>query len=94
MRKVLMIVLVIVLIWVGYVTAEYFRVYRPDNTDNKVLISLGEKDTDTYVEQKGLGFSVVKYKVSLSDAESGTLIKEFKIFGIKVSKTTLVRVKK
>ena len=44
-----MIVLVIVLIWVGYVTAEYFRVYRPDNTDNKVLISLGEKDTDTYV---------------------------------------------
>lgn len=94
MKKVLYVILSIVAIWGLYVAAEYFRVYRPDSTDNKILISLGEKDTDTYTEQKGLGFSVVKYKVSIADAESGTLVKEFKLFGIKVSKTTLVRVKK
>ncbi len=94
MRKVLFGLLIIVLIWVGYVTAEYFRCYRPDTTDNTPLISLGNVDKDTYVENKSLGFSIVKYRVSLQDAESGTLVKEFKIFGIKVSKTTLIREKK
>ncbi len=94
MKKVLYVLLFLVLLWGSYVAAEYFRCYKPDATDSKPLISLGTVEKDTYVEDKSLGFSVVRYKVSLADAESGTLIKEFKIFGIKVSKTTLVREKK
>jgi len=93
MRKIIVIIVVLLLIWGSYVGAEYFRCYAPDATDAKLLIRLKEEDTDTYYRETGLGFSVTKYKISMMDAEEGALVKDFRIFGIKVSKTTLTREK-
>ena len=93
MRKVIVFIVILLLIWGSYVGAEYFRCYAPDTTDAKLLIRLKEKETDTYYRETGLGFSVTKYKISINDAEEGTIVKEFRIFGIKVSKTTLTREK-
>ena len=90
-RVILVIITIILLTWGSYVGAEYFRCYAPEETNAKLLIQLKTKETDTYERQTGLGFSVTKYKVSVSDAKEGTIVKEFRIFGIRVSKTTLVR---
>ena len=94
MRKLVVAILILVLIWGGYVAAEYIRCYRPDNTDKKVLIKLKGEETDIYIKDVSLGFSITKYKLSINDSPDGTVVKEFRIFGIKVSETTLEREKK
>lgn len=93
MKKVYIIIGTILLLWIVYMGVEYFRCYKPDTTDNKPLITIKTEDEETYTKDVGLGFSVVRYKVSLNDAPDGTVIKEFKILGISFSETSLVREK-
>ena len=93
MKKVYIIIGTILLLWIVYMGVEYFRCYKPDTTDNKPLITIKTEDEETYTKDVGLGFSVVRYKVSLNDAPDGTVIKEFRILGISFSETSLVREK-
>ena len=93
MKKVYIILGTILLLWIVYMGVEYFRCYKPDTTDNKPLITIKTEDEETYTSDVGLGFSVVRYKVSLNDVPDGTVIKEFKILGISFSETSLVREK-
>ena len=93
MKKVYIILGTILLLWIVYMGVEYFRCYKPDTTDNKPLITIKTEDEETYTKDVGLGFSVVRYKVSLNDAPDGTVIKEFRILGISFSETSLVREK-
>lgn len=93
MKKLYIILGSILLLWVIYMGVEYFRCYKPDTTDNKPLITIKSEDEETYTKDVGLGFSIVRYKLSINDSPDGTVIKEFRIFGIAFSETSLVREK-
>ena len=94
MKKLYIIIGSILLAWFIYLGVEYFRCYKPDSTDNKPLITIKTVDEDTYTKDVGLGFSIVRYKLNVTDSPDGTVIKEFRILGIAFSETSLVREKK
>ena len=93
MKRIYIIIGSILLVWVIYMGVEYFRCYKPDTTDNKPLITIKTVNEETYTKDVGLGFSIVKYNVNITNAEEGTLVKEFKVLGISLSETTIIRVK-
>ena len=94
MKKILIIVGILIFIWAVYLGVEYFRCYKPIQTDNKPLLTI--KTTETAEETKyiGLGFSIVHYKVNVSEALNGTTVKEFRVLGITMSDTKISREKK
>ena len=93
MKKIYIIIGSIILIWCIYMGVEYFRCYKPDTTDNKPLITIKTENEEKYTKDVGLGFSIVRYNINVTDAEEGTVVKEFRILGIAFSETSIVREK-
>ena len=94
MKKVGYVLLGIVLLWFIYIGVEYFSCYYPDETSNKLLLTIDKKESDEKVIETGLGISIVRHNLNVTESENGTVVKEFKIFGLTVSKTTIERDKK
>ena len=94
MKKVYIILGSIVLLWIIYMGVEYFRVYKPDTTDNKLLITIKTVKDENYTKEVGLGFSIVRYNINLNESKDGDVVKEFNILGISFSETSIVREKK
>ena len=94
MKKIYIIIGSILLIWVVYMGVEYFRCYKPTATDNKPLVTISTVDDEEKTKYNGLGFSIVHYKVNVSESPDGTVVKEFEVLGISMSDTKIKREKK
>ena len=94
MKKLYIILGSVFLLWIIYMGVEYYRCYKPNDTDTKPLITFKTEDNEEYTKDIGLGFSIVHYKLNINEAEEGSVVKEFKVLGISFSDTSLVREKK
>ena len=94
MKKVLIIVGSLLLVWVIYLGVEYFHCYKPNDTDSKPYLTIKTVDDSEQTKYIGLGFSVVNYKVNITEALNGTTVKEFRVLGITMSDTKIKREKK
>ena len=93
-KKIIIILGVVLFIWVVYMGVEYFRCYKPKQTDNKPLLTIKTVDDPDQTKYVGLGFSVVNYKVNITEAKDGTVVKEFNVLGFTLSDTKIKREKK
>ena len=94
MKKIYIIIGSILLLWIIYMGVEYFRCFKPKATDNKPLVTIKTVEDEEQIKYVGLGFSIVRYNINVSESPDGTVVKEFRVLGITMSDTKIKREKK